>query len=230
MIKFFRHIRKSLIQENQIGKYFKYAVGEILLVMIGILLALQVNNWNENRKNTFAEQEFYQGIKNDLKQDKALIKILIEQINTKTDAFETLNTGKFYSLENLKYRDSLLSIYLFIGQRGFYPISGSFESALAGNQLNNFKQKDLIERIVKLYSSTYSRLVDNVEMFDERWNDLSKKYVRERRQKSFSISNEDEYTQILDDIYYHYVQLDWYGKLLEKSVEEIDKLLQKLDD
>jgi hypothetical protein len=49
MIKFFRHIRKSLLMENKTGKYFKYAIGEIILVMIGILLALQVNNWNENR-------------------------------------------------------------------------------------------------------------------------------------------------------------------------------------
>ncbi len=49
MIKFFRHIRKDLMGKNKTGKYFKYAIGEILLVMIGILLALQVSNWNQKR-------------------------------------------------------------------------------------------------------------------------------------------------------------------------------------
>ena len=50
MIKFFRHIRRSLIGENKMSKYLKYAIGEILLVVIGILIALQINNWNESNK------------------------------------------------------------------------------------------------------------------------------------------------------------------------------------
>lgn len=50
MIKFFRKIRQRLVTENKFSKYLLYAIGEIVLVMIGILLALQVNNWNENNK------------------------------------------------------------------------------------------------------------------------------------------------------------------------------------
>ncbi|TYA59241.1 hypothetical protein FVF61_01520, partial [Formosa maritima] len=49
MIKFFRKIRQNLLMENKTGKYFKYAIGEIILVVIGILIALQINNWNNNR-------------------------------------------------------------------------------------------------------------------------------------------------------------------------------------
>lgn len=49
MIKLFNKMRKQLLIENKMGRYFKYAIGEIVLVMIGILLALQVNNWNNNR-------------------------------------------------------------------------------------------------------------------------------------------------------------------------------------
>ena len=50
MIKYFRKIRQQLLTQNRFSKYLLYAVGEILLVMVGILLALQVNNWNEDKK------------------------------------------------------------------------------------------------------------------------------------------------------------------------------------
>ena len=46
MIKFFRKIRQQLLAENRLGKYLIYALGEIVLVVIGILIALQINNWN----------------------------------------------------------------------------------------------------------------------------------------------------------------------------------------
>ena len=51
MIKFFRKIRQDLLKKNKTGKYLKYAIGEIVLVVIGILIALSINNWNENKKN-----------------------------------------------------------------------------------------------------------------------------------------------------------------------------------
>jgi hypothetical protein len=52
MIKFFRKIRQNLLIENKTSKYFKYAIGEIILVVIGILVALQINNWNEHHQIT----------------------------------------------------------------------------------------------------------------------------------------------------------------------------------
>ena len=66
MIKFFRKIRQNLLLQNKTGKYFKYAIGEIALVMIGILLALQVNNWNEDRKAKIRSIEYHERIAEDL--------------------------------------------------------------------------------------------------------------------------------------------------------------------
>ena len=62
MIKFFRKIRYDLMEKNKTGKYLKYAIGEILLVVIGILLALQINNWNQNRLNNIKEQSILSSI------------------------------------------------------------------------------------------------------------------------------------------------------------------------
>ena len=57
MLKFFGTIRKNLLMKNQSSKYFKYAVGEIILVVIGILIALQINNWNTQKNTSNTELE-----------------------------------------------------------------------------------------------------------------------------------------------------------------------------
>ena len=69
MIKFFRKIRQNLLSEGKTGKYLKYAIGEILLVVIGILIAVQINNWNELRKQQLVEIDVLEGIRNDILKD-----------------------------------------------------------------------------------------------------------------------------------------------------------------
>lgn len=69
MIKFFRNIRQKLLIENNTGKYLKYALGEIILVVIGILIALSINNWNENKKNIHKEQLYLKALYEELIQD-----------------------------------------------------------------------------------------------------------------------------------------------------------------
>ena len=66
MLRIFRHIRKWLMEERKIRRYLLYALGEILLVMIGILLALQVNNWNEQRKAKIKSITYHERILEDL--------------------------------------------------------------------------------------------------------------------------------------------------------------------
>ena len=74
MIKFFRKIRQKLLQENRVSKYLLYAFGEIILVVIGILIALGINNWNETRKNNKEEKivlnNIYENLEIDFKKFK----------------------------------------------------------------------------------------------------------------------------------------------------------------
>ena len=77
MIKIFKNIRQQLLSDGKTKKYLKYAIGEIVLVMIGILLALQVNNWNEDRKNSIEELAILEGLDKNLilakKQSETLV-------------------------------------------------------------------------------------------------------------------------------------------------------------
>ncbi|TXE18812.1 hypothetical protein ES692_05000 [Psychroserpens burtonensis] len=85
MIKLFRNTRKSLIKENQTTKYLLYALGEIILVVFGILIALQINNWSENRKQRTIEKVYIENIKIDLKLNlKSLKNFIAERNNTIT--------------------------------------------------------------------------------------------------------------------------------------------------
>lgn len=73
MIKIFRNIRKQFIREGKTSNYFKYAIGEIALVVIGILLALQINNWNEESKKSDLREKYLLSLIEDLKQDTTLV-------------------------------------------------------------------------------------------------------------------------------------------------------------
>ena len=81
MIKFLRHIRKRLLTENKFSKYLLYAVGEIVLVVIGILIALQVNNWNEIEKSKSESNRLLLVLKLDLEKDIQNLKSLQTEYN-----------------------------------------------------------------------------------------------------------------------------------------------------
>ena len=69
MIKLFRHLRKELMEQNKTTRYFKYAIGEIILVVIGILIALQINNWNQERLNNKQEQQILLQLKSEFEEN-----------------------------------------------------------------------------------------------------------------------------------------------------------------
>jgi len=92
MLKFFRKIRKKLIEEANVRKYMLYAIGEILLVVIGILIALQINTWQENKKLRAIELETLAEIQQALVQDINVLDInLLHLVRKKQQARELIN-------------------------------------------------------------------------------------------------------------------------------------------
>ena len=89
MLKFFRKIRQQLISENRTAKYLLYAAGEILLVMIGILLALQINNWNQNQQDRKVEEIILLNLRDALKSD--LENTIKENLNTSNSKISLTN-------------------------------------------------------------------------------------------------------------------------------------------
>ncbi len=104
MIKFFRKIRYNLMEQNKTGKYFKYALGEIVLVVIGILIALSINNWNEKRKEQNLEIRYIIELRSDLQKDSIAIANMItisnEQVRSKALLLKFLDDETDYELES----------------------------------------------------------------------------------------------------------------------------------
>ena len=143
MIKFFRKIRYNLMSENKIGKYLKYAIGEIVLVMIGILLALQVNTWNENRKNTIKEQQILSQLKDEY---NANLLQLEQKIAHRKKMISAANTVLQYIDEPANVNsDSLINkLNIYIGTPTIEPIENNLINSGDINLINNKKLKQLL--------------------------------------------------------------------------------------
>jgi len=90
-MKLFKQIRITLLKEGNIKRYFFYAIGEILLVMIGISLAFQLNNWNDNRIKQNTEVAYYKNIKEQIEDDKNLIEEQLDYNNLYMEQFKYAN-------------------------------------------------------------------------------------------------------------------------------------------
>jgi hypothetical protein len=153
MIKFFRKIRQNLLMENKTGKYFKYAIGEIILVVIGILIALAINNWNTNRINTSKQRGYLLAIKNDLeKQIPELNKLVNRCDSISAVGSNILNDYKsnqdFLLIDNL---DKKLSI-LFYAEK-FPEISTTFDELKSTGQINLIRSKPVRAKIISYYQN-----------------------------------------------------------------------------
>ena len=143
MIKFFRKIRQNLISEGKTGKYMTYAFGEIVLVMIGILLALQVNNWNESQKAKQKEQYYLTKLEENLKQDTLLLNREVERIKVKLKNIKTL------SLFNDRPKDSLeiLLVNALLSTNGFSPEITTWENLQNTGKIDIINNQALVDSL-----------------------------------------------------------------------------------
>lgn len=141
MINFFRRIRRRLADDNQFFKYSRYAIGEILLVVVGILIALQINTWNEERKLAKTEKSYYRNLYNDLQRDST--EYLYKGRNARDNIVKLENILSFiennYELKgadikdvqwiNQTYKDTLALVHC-LSQAGFFQYPQLFENTI----------------------------------------------------------------------------------------------------
>ncbi|MEA1786067.1 DUF6090 family protein [Arenibacter sp. GZD96] len=153
MLKIFRNIRKKLLSQNRFTQYLAYAIGEILLVVIGILIALQINTWNQNRANTTKEHEYLVGIKNDLETQIEQFKNssrIYEMIIDKGEAI-LVDFGKKGNLLDIDSINTKLSFMMY--SIPFPSVTTTFNELNSTGQFNLIKEKSLRSDIIKYYQN-----------------------------------------------------------------------------
>ena len=158
MLRIFRNIRKQLASENKVMAYLRYAIGEILLVVIGILIALQINNWNEVRKNATIEEEIISNLHEEFIQNGLVLKEVTEVfIKSEQSCYQLMNLmnkdRNYLSRFNI---DSLL--YWSIDFTSFNPSNNVFDEVLQSGRLGLIKNKDLVNSLFD-----WKRKLDNTQ-------------------------------------------------------------------
>ena len=158
MIKFFRHIRQNLFMENKTGKpawpagrYLKYAIGEIVLVVIGILIALQINSYNQSLVNNRNEMGYLKGIYDDL---NTQIEALEETMRLNEYYVSTTNEILYDYIKNdgFKANDSLLSnLNKIISVAAPVEFKTSFTELLYSGDIRLIRDDSLRKNIVRFY-------------------------------------------------------------------------------
>lgn len=156
MIKLFNKIRKQLLDENKTGRYLKYAIGEIILVMIGILLALQVNSWNNNRELKREELKVMRSLHQEFSENLIRFDEIYKRQEYRKKSIETLISVNHKELS----LDSLSTIVLGVSQQWtFDPFQGIYNSAINSGKIELISNDSLKKKI----SSFQDLLIDYKE-------------------------------------------------------------------
>jgi hypothetical protein len=163
-MKLFRKTRQVLILENKTSKYLKYALGEVVLVVIGILIALQINNWNQSVKDKNALNQYLIKIKAHTSEDIVQLKELANGRKQIADVCKKARNSILEKTENDNLFWLKASGYAF-ADYNFQPNSGGYESLKSSEyygKLNNTKLDSLLAK--------YHRLVEIIAQNEKSYN------------------------------------------------------------
>jgi|AntRauMFilla1563_2_1112583.scaffolds.fasta_scaffold12264_1 uncharacterized membrane protein YgaE (UPF0421/DUF939 family) len=203
MLKFFRKIRQKMLTENKFSKYLIYAIGEIILVVIGILIALSINNWNQNFQKKEQEIVYYCKIKEDLQNDKRNIQRGIKSLNERIVSAKALLLNLYKQVDD---KSILMKDYIpAIRSYHFIPSKAAIEDITSSGKLENLNNSELKTSILQHYSDL----------------EYATNVLQQNQQDFSKLSYEYEDMVALG---YHQIPLykEYFGKELLKEMPNID--------
>lgn len=155
MVKFLKNIRLNIIGKKETVRYLKYAIGEVILVMVGILLALQVNNWNEKRKDRGHEIKLLKQLKVDLLDNFSEIRSVYRNIQEKVNSVDSI----FIYLEENRQVDDTLRNYFDLIQAGLiFNNANTIYKNIESYGLKVLSNDSLRAAITKMYENDFKNI------------------------------------------------------------------------
>jgi hypothetical protein len=161
-------MRENLLQEGKMANYLKYAIGEIVLVVIGILIALQINNWNQDRIDRKNEIKLLKEIKNDLDITIADLENTILDVQQRIDS--TIVILEYVDAQ-IPFEDKMLSAYDYMnGTKWLYPRTIAFEN-LKSTGINQITNDSIKIKLAEIFGQKLNRIKDiEGRMLELLWN------------------------------------------------------------
>ena len=213
MIKFFRKIRQRLLTENEpalavgrFSKYVIYAIGEILLVVLGILIALSINTWNEDRKDNNLAKIYLLGISEDLDKDILGIDNIIKEqsndINIINSIEPSFNVNPLSQPNGSKLfiakpdTSSIMFKRIFYSNLSFRPARATYNSMISDGKTNLIKNKIILDRIQSIYDVSQQRISSIYETINERETELIWTYPYVKKNWTYRDLNQAKHEDI----------------------------------
>jgi hypothetical protein len=257
MIKFFRKIRQHLLSENKFCKYLLYGIGEIILVVIGILIALQLNNLNEQNKINAKEIEMLHDFKASLEVDLINFNRAIERSKRSKSSMEIILA---HLESDLPYSDSLKVHFGLTTDTWVAQANGSVFESLKSEGLTLVSNKELRQELIGFYDvlvirqkelgNRYRNLIDEgsanilITRFDELWKSNHESWVEENDFADINFTVDGliiemtpiDYEKLKDDQEYLYFlkslknEKFWFVEIENISVRKaVIKILNNID-
>ena len=225
MIKFFRKIRQKLLSENKFNRYLFYSFGEIILVVIGILIALQINNWNTDRINNNRVKQYAKSLVQDLENDIEMINV--SQFQAKK-SFKKIDSLKSYILSTDLSKLSNTDLFVLTHDIMYRPYMwnrSTFNEMKNSEILHNFKNDSLKKRLMTYESFSYHLDED----FDQ---DMTNAYKAEEITSEIMDLNNPYFSQmlILENERFNDPTLDLFKTIEYQKAKKKDRVFQINND